>query len=82
MELTFQCSPEEAVDDLWLRKYISKELKLTDNKFEYRWRKRSIDARKRDIKINASLEIFPDGVVPEFDADCQGRWREFALSAE
>lgn len=69
MELTFQCSPEEAVNDLWLRKYISKELKLTDNKFEYRWRKRSIDARKRDIKINASLEIFPDGVVPEFDSD-------------
>ena len=69
MELTFQCSPEEAVNDLWLRKYISKELKLTNDKFEYRWRKRSIDARKRDIKINASLEIFPDGIVPKFDAD-------------
>jgi uncharacterized FAD-dependent dehydrogenase len=69
MELTFQCSPEEALNDLWLRKYIAKELKLNHNNFTYSWKKRSIDARKRDIKINATIIVFEDGILPEFDAE-------------
>lgn len=69
MELTFQCSPEEALNDLWLRKYISRSLTLKNNDFAYRWKKRSIDARKRDIKINVTLEVFEDGIVPAFDAE-------------
>ncbi len=69
MELTFQCSPEEALNDLWLRKYIAKELKLNHNNFVYSWKKRSIDARKRDIKINATITVFEDGILPEFDTE-------------
>lgn len=69
MDLTFQCSPEEALNDLWLRKHIAKELKLSHNNFAYSWKKRSIDARKRDIKINATITVFEDGILPEFDAE-------------
>jgi len=69
MEIIFQCSPEEAVNDLWLRNHIQRTLNLDNNQFEYRWRKRSIDARKRDIKINANIAVFPDGIVPDFDPE-------------
>ncbi len=69
MEIQFQCSPEEAQNEQFLRKRIARELKLSDDSFAYRWHKRSIDARKRDIKINATFEVFPDGMLPEFDAD-------------
>jgi uncharacterized protein len=69
MEVVFQCSPEEAVNDVWLRNHIRRTLNLENSDFEYRWRKRSIDARKRDIKINANIEVFPDGKVPAFDPE-------------
>jgi len=69
MEVQFQCSPEEALNEQFLRKRIAQELKLSGDSFAFRWHKRSIDARKREIKINATFQIFPDGVLPEFDAD-------------
>lgn len=70
MQVQFQFSPEEAKDDSFIRQAISRELKLPkDHSFAYKWHKRSIDARKRDIKINASFEVFMDGKIPEFDAD-------------
>ncbi|AEA44352.1 NAD(P)/FAD-dependent oxidoreductase [Fluviicola taffensis] len=70
MQIQFQFSPEEAKDDSFIRKAISKELKLpSDHPFSYKWHKRSFDARKRDIKVNASFEVFLDGVIPDFEPE-------------
>ncbi len=70
MQVQFQCSPEEAKDEAFIRSAISRELQFPkDHPFAWKWHKRSIDARKRDIKINASLEVFPDGVLPAFDPE-------------
>ncbi|TSJ42417.1 NAD(P)/FAD-dependent oxidoreductase [Fluviicola chungangensis] len=69
MQVQFQFSPEEAKDELFIRSAISRELNIPAGSFAYKWHKRSIDARKRDIKINASFEVFPDGIIPAFDAE-------------
>ena len=46
-EVSFQCSPEEAKDDTVLRNLILDELRLSkDTQIDFRWKKRSIDARK------------------------------------
>ena len=59
----FQIPLEDAKDDLFLREKIAQELNLNASDFTFKWRKRSIDARKRQIKINASFEIFLNGEV-------------------
>ena len=56
METTqFQVTPEQAKDEAYLRTRIAKELGIASGSFTYRWKKRSIDARKRQIKINCSF---------------------------
>lgn len=66
--LDFTCSPEEAKDDAHLEKRIRKELQLAQNQnIAFRWRKRSIDARQKQIKINASMEVAIDtALAPRF----------------
>ncbi|MFM6935665.1 MAG: NAD(P)/FAD-dependent oxidoreductase [Flavobacteriales bacterium] len=60
-ELSFSCSPEEAQDPPYLEKRIRKELGiLPKQELHFRWRKRSVDARNRHIKINASFDIWVD----------------------
>ncbi|MDG1331218.1 MAG: FAD-binding protein [Crocinitomicaceae bacterium] len=56
--INFQVTPEEAKDEVFLRSRISKELRIPSDSFKYRWKRRSIDARKRQIKINCSFEVF------------------------
>ncbi len=69
--IQFQMTPEQAKDDPYIRKRIAKELHLQEDAFQFRWRKRSIDARKKAIKINGSFEVigakeaFPEN--PEFN---------------
>jgi uncharacterized FAD-dependent dehydrogenase len=53
----FQVSPEQAKNEVFLKKRIREELNLKDD-FHFIWRKRSIDARKSIIKINCSFEVF------------------------
>ncbi|XOV68421.1 MAG: NAD(P)/FAD-dependent oxidoreductase [Fluviicola sp.] len=53
----FQMTPEQAQDDAFIRKRIAKELHLNESDFQFRWRKRSIDARKKAIKINGSFDV-------------------------
>ncbi len=67
--LQFQFSPEEATSDVFIRMTIAKELEVGEHSFAYKWLKRSIDARKRNIKINATIAVFLDGVIPPFDPD-------------
>lgn len=63
-QLQLQVSPELAADSEKLHLHIARELNLSPDSFEFVWHKRSIDARKRDIKINATLLIYPKGEVP------------------
>lgn len=57
----FQILPEEVQNDSMLRKKIKQELNLSDDDFSYVWKKRSIDARKRLIKLNCSFEVYEKG---------------------
>ncbi len=65
-EIQFQVTPEQATDDSYLRERIAEELKIYSDAFSFRWKRRSIDARKRQIKINCTFEVFLDGVIPDF----------------
>jgi uncharacterized FAD-dependent dehydrogenase len=57
----FQVLPEEASDELLLRERMCRELSIRSNDFTFVWRKRSIDARKKQIKINCTFEVFEKG---------------------
>jgi uncharacterized FAD-dependent dehydrogenase len=49
--------PEEAADTAYLQERISKELKLEE--FDFKIVKRSIDARRKPVKINLKIEVYP-----------------------
>jgi hypothetical protein len=53
--------PEQLTDEQLIGEMLSKEVGLPRNKFEFRWKKRSIDARKKIIYYNATFEVFTDG---------------------
>lgn len=53
----FQMTPEQAKDDAFLRSRIAKEAQIDEDSFQFRWHKRSIDARKKAIKINGTFEV-------------------------
>jgi hypothetical protein len=57
----FQVSPEEAKNEAFLVRRISEESGVPADQLRYRWNKRSIDARKANIKINCSFEVFEAG---------------------
>jgi len=59
--IQFQVSPEQAKNELFLKKRIQDEIGLLNDDFQFVWRKRSIDARKSTIKINCSFEVYTDG---------------------
>ncbi len=63
--IQFQVTPEQAKDDSFLRKRIAQELHLEEGSFQFRWRKRSIDARKKAIKINGYFEVIGKDAVFE-----------------
>src|SRR3989338_4961139 len=55
-ELSFQATPEQAKDAHWLKQRIQQEIGTAN--FVYRWKKRSIDARKAQIKINCNFFVY------------------------
>jgi uncharacterized FAD-dependent dehydrogenase len=59
--IQLQLRPEEAASEWMVSDKLSKQLSVSSDSFTYFWRKRSIDARKRDVKINASFEVFMNG---------------------
>ncbi len=74
MEVQFQISPEEAKDEVFIHNRIAQEIGVSEKtSFAYTWLKRSIDARKKEIKINASFQVFLDGVVPTFNLEFEPR---------
>lgn len=58
--IQFQLSPEQAKDEVYIRSRIARELNINDE-FEFRWRRRSIDARRKRIQINASFDVYVKG---------------------
>ena len=54
----FQILPEQVQDLVFLKHKIKEELGLNSDDFQFVWKKRSIDARKRIIKINCSFEVY------------------------
>lgn len=63
-QVQFQVSPEDANDENVLRDRIAQELNLPPDAFTFRWKKRSIDARKKQIRINASFDVYMEGEQP------------------
>jgi uncharacterized FAD-dependent dehydrogenase len=70
----FTCSPEEATDPVFLEQRIRQELGIqAAQTLDFRWRKRSIDARQKQIKINASFEVAINGkLAPRYQAQAFG----------
>ena len=56
--IQIQLSPENAKNDNAIQLAIANELNIPLNSFIYKWRKRSLDARKRQLKINATFEVY------------------------
>lgn len=54
--------PEEEANEVLLKQLIGNQIRKTD--FEYRVIKRSIDARKRIVKLNLKVEIFINEEIP------------------
>jgi uncharacterized FAD-dependent dehydrogenase len=60
--IQIQITPEQAKNQDEIIKEIATFLQISDLKsIEFRWKKRSLDARKKQLKINASLEVFLNG---------------------
>ncbi|MEN9700665.1 MAG: hypothetical protein RLZZ301_1863 [Bacteroidota bacterium] len=63
--VSFSCTPEQAQDLTYLENRIRKELACASNQaLDFRWHKRSIDARQRSIKINASFQVALNQALP------------------
>ena len=60
-EISFLCSPEQATDDEYIRKRITSLLHIpSPRKLYFEWSKRSIDARKKKVKIRCSFKVYID----------------------
>lgn len=64
-QVQIQVTPEQAKDESYLRRRIASEIGLSSEDLVFVWRKRSIDARKRQIKINASFDVYVDEPIPD-----------------
>jgi uncharacterized FAD-dependent dehydrogenase len=56
-EASIILSPEEAKNEEFIRLKLSQNTGLKSNELFYKWKKRSIDARKKEIKIQASFLV-------------------------
>jgi uncharacterized FAD-dependent dehydrogenase len=63
--IAIQALPKEANDDLWLRQTCAKLTGFPADGLQYKWRKKSLDARKPRIVVNGQVEVFaPDEEMP------------------
>jgi uncharacterized FAD-dependent dehydrogenase len=57
--IQIQITPEQAKNELEIKKELASVLNIKDlDSFEFRWKKRSLDARKKQLKINGTFEVF------------------------
>ncbi len=61
-ELLLQVSPEIAANELLLKEYLSKQIKVSSNEIQHiSILKRSIDARQKAIRFNLKVQIYLKG---------------------
>lgn len=69
-KVQFQATPEQSKDPDYLRSRIAKELNLPNTDFRFKWSKHSIDARRKNILINCTFEVYGHDeelpLIPEF----------------
>src|SRR5688572_17953006 len=64
-EIQFALAPEQAFDAVLLREILTHELGVTSERLSgWKIRKRSIDARSRNVKVNLRIEAYVDEPVP------------------
>ena len=64
-EISFYVTPEQAKDDSYLKEVILKKIKLKASiPFQYKWHKRSIDARNKNIRVLCTFHVFLDNERP------------------
>ncbi|WP_341225844.1 FAD-dependent protein [uncultured Arcticibacterium sp.] len=56
-ELTLVLDPEVALDEENLKSFLGKKLNLAETEFFHRVRRQSVDARKKQVKINLQVEV-------------------------
>ena len=74
-EISFYVTPEQAKDESYLEDLIAKKLQLDASvSFQFKWHKRSIDARNKNIRILCTFHVFlenerpPKNYEPTFEA--------------
>ena len=64
-EISFHVTPEKAKDESYLEKLIAKKLRLDASvSFQFKWHKRSIDARNKNIRILCTFHVFFENETP------------------
>jgi uncharacterized FAD-dependent dehydrogenase len=62
-EIKLRLSPEEAKDEIGISRKLANQSGIPHSTLHYKWRKRSIDARKKEIKILGTFlvsnDVFP-----------------------
>jgi len=66
-EISVILSPEQAKNDAIIRMFLAKKAGLKSRDFFYKWRKRSIDARQKEIKIQATFLVSNQPFPKEID---------------
>lgn len=64
-EVSIILSPEEAKNEALLSLRLAKISGIKSNKLFFKWKKRSIDARKKEIKIQSTFLVSEDPIQPE-----------------
>jgi len=64
LSIQFQILPEQVDDQNLIKSRIQQELGLKNADFTFEWKKRSIDARKRQIKLNCSFDVYFNDEAP------------------
>ncbi len=65
-EIALSLNPYDAADEATLKRLASRRAGMSESSLAgYRIRHKSVDARRRDIRVNLSLEIWTDDFQPE-----------------
>ena len=77
-ELLLQVTPEIAANELLLKEYLAKQIKVSVNEIQHvSILKRSIDARQKSIKINLKVSVYLKGEPVSFPKG-RGNGKTFA----
>ena len=65
-EIQLRLTPEEAKDEIGISRKLANQSGIPHSTLHYKWRKRSIDARKKEIKILGTffeISIFSSNIA-------------------